>query len=327
MRIVLRVEDLDTPRVREGANEQAIEDLKWLGMAWDEGPHYQAHDLSPYEAALAKLDGKGLIYSCACTRSEIVAAQQSAPHADEHELRYPGTCRPGRAPSRQGGADDERIAGANEATGDDVTNASAAESATEGRAAMAPPCRDGAPDSRPTALRVCIPDEDMRFDDMIAGPQAINVQRHVGDFIVASKAGLPAYQLAVVIDDARQGVTDVVRGDDLITSAARQLWLYRLLELAPPPRYWHVPLVIGEDGHRLAKRHGDTRIAWCREQGVAPERIIGLIAKWSGCEDKCEAASGRMSIEEWVEAFDVRRLPREPVVFTAKEQEWLLQKD
>ncbi|MEX2215095.1 MAG: glutamyl-Q tRNA(Asp) synthetase [Phycisphaeraceae bacterium] len=309
MRIVLRVEDLDTPRVREGANEQAIEDLQWLGMTWDEGPYYQAHDLSAYEAAMAKLDAQGLIYPCACTRSEIAAAQ-SAPHGDEHELRYPGTCRPGAgAPSRQGGAEGERL---NEVRVGE----------TGGRAPIAPPFRDGAPDDdAPTALRVIIPDESLEFVDMIAGPQAINVQQHVGDFIVASKAGMPAYQLAVVVDDARQGVTDVVRGDDLISSAARQLWLYRLLGLTPLPRYWHVPLVIGEDSRRLAKRHGDTRIAWCREQGVLPERIIGLVANWSGASEEPRP----MSIAEWVDRFEVARLPREPVVFTAKDQQWLLQ--
>ena len=96
----------------------------------------------------------------------------------------------------------------------------------------------------------------------------MNVQADVGDFVVATKMGLPAYQLAVVVDDARQGVSHVVRGDDLLHSTARQLWLYRFLQLKPPARFTHLPLVVGEDGRRLAKRHGDTRIGFYRDIGV-----------------------------------------------------------
>ena len=101
-RIVLRIEDLDTPRVKVGAADEAIADLRWLGLDWDDGPVFQMHDLSPYEAALEALRRRGLVYPCVCTRRDIEAAQ-SAPHGDEHELRYPGTCRPKVAPALRDG--------------------------------------------------------------------------------------------------------------------------------------------------------------------------------------------------------------------------------
>ncbi len=279
-RIVLRIEDLDTPRVKPGAAQQAIDDLDWLGIDWDAGPTYQLEDLSPYRAALETLRRRGLTYPCICTRSEIAAAQ-SAPHGDEHELRYPGTCRPG----------DE------------------------------PPPIHGYDDSRPTATRLKVPDEPIAFDDALARRQPVNVQREGGDFIVATKADLPAYQLAVVIDDARQGVTDVVRGDDLLRSTARQVLLYRLLGLGPPPRYCHLPIVLGQDGRRLAKRHGDTRLDFYREAGVSPERVVGLLAYWCGIIDGREP----MSAETFGERFTLEALPRQPVTFTQEDDRWLRQ--
>src|SRR5690606_3004292 len=122
-----------------------------------------------------------------------------------------------------------------------------------------------------------------------------------------------------VVDDARQGVTDVVRGADLLPSAARQELLYRALDLTPP-RWWHLPLVIGQDGRRLAKRHGDTRIDAYREQGVRPQRIIGLLAFWSGVlNDRAE-----MPAHEFRMAFKAANLPSSPITFTQDDHQWLL---
>ncbi len=310
--IVLRIEDLDTPRVKPQAQQQAIDDLRWLGLDWDEGPYFQMKEVQPYRAALSRLAERGLIYPCHCTRKDIEAAQ-SAPHADDHELRYPGTCRPHAANAASPPhADalarrDVALQGSPQLDVADQSSPATGDSAPS-RLAAGP------------ALRLLVPDETITFTDEIAGPPRINVQEQVGDFIVATKAGLPAYQLAVVVDDARQGVTDIVRGDDLIRSAARQLLLYRVLDLTPTPRYWHVPLVVGEDGRRLAKRHGDTRLSWYREQGVPAERVIGLLAAWCGAA----ASPAPMSAEEFRQRFDIHRLPREQVVMRAGDHGWLL---
>lgn len=269
--VLLRIEDLDGPRVKPHAGEQAIDVLRWLGLDWDDGPIHQTHDLSPYHAALRKLHDAGLTYACTCTRKDIEQAP-SAPHGDEHELRYPGTCRQKNHP-----ADGE------------------------------------------VSIRLRVPDEPIAFTDTIHGRQQVNVQQQVGDFIVATKAGLPAYQLAVVVDDARQRVNEVVRGDDLVRSTARQVLLQRYLNLGDPPRYTHLPLVLGPDGRRLAKRHGDTRLAAYRDAGVRPEAIVGLLAYWSGVSDRRSAMSAR----EFAGAFNLERLPRQAVTFTEEDDAWL----
>lgn len=281
-RVVLRIEDLDGPRIKDDADTLAIEILGWLGMDWDEGPHYQASNLTPYHNALCKLLERGEIYPCTCTRKEIQQAQ-SAPHDDSHELKYPGTCRP-----------KQDVPGTVD-------------------------CDILLKDSH-QAWRILVPEGEVAFDDRLHGPQSIDVHQQVGDFIVASKAGLPAYQMAVVVDDAAQGVTQVVRGDDLIRSTGRQLLLYRRLGLIPEPTYTHLPLVLGPDGRRLAKRHGDTRIDTYRRRGVSAERIMGLLASWSGIVDD----PVEMSARTFAEAYDLDRLGQDPVTFTKEDEAWLL---
>ena len=293
-RVVLRIEDLDGPRVKAGATELAIEDLQWLGMDWDEGPLYQRNELTPYHEALSELHGHGLIYPCGCSRREIMQAA-SAPQDGVHELRYSGKCRP------------KEISCGN--TGEYSKSEYLDWPPTEVSSEIGE-----------IAWRLCVPDDNVNFDDGYAGEQTVNVQQQVGDYVVSTKEGLPAYQLAVVVDDARQGVTDVVRGDDLIDSAGRQLWLYKFLGLTPLPQYYHLPLVIGEDGRRLAKRHGDTRVASYREAGVNVQRIIGLLGYWSGITDnRCE-----MDAAEFVARFTLDNLPKEKVVFTQEDDQWLM---
>lgn len=276
--VTLRIEDLDTPRTKVGADQQAIDDLRWLGMDWDDGPVHQLTDLEPYHAALRKLADAGLIYPCSATRKQITAAL-SAPHeGDDHEVRYPGINRP-----------------------------------PEGSITPFAPADDGA-----FAWRLRVPDKPVVYNDCFAGAQSVNVQQSVGDFVVCAKSGLPAYQLAVVVDDARQGITHVVRGDDLIRSTPRQLLLYRLLGLPDPPRYTHVPLVLGADGHRLAKRHGDTRVSQYRERGVPADRLVGLLGHWSGLGDR-----RLMSAHEFADRFTLDALPPSPVTFTEDDDRWL----
>ena len=282
-RILFRIEDLDGPRLKTGADTAAIDDLRWLGLDWDVGPLYQRSDLTPYENALQLLREKHAAYPCACTRKEVESAQ-SAPNLGDHDMRYPGTCRPANLALRPAS-------------------------------------------SEPLAWRLQVPDEPIEFVDEVAGPQRFNVQQQVGDFVIATKAGLPAYQLAVVVDDARQGVTDIIRGDDLLPSTARQIWLYRALNLITPahplPRYWHLPLVLGPDGRRLAKRHGDTRVAAYRALHVAPEKIVGLLARWSGVTPS-NADRTPMTAAQFAARFDLAALPRGPVTFTQEDHQWLL---
>ena len=276
-RVVLRIDDLDGPRVKRGAADEAIDVLDWLGMDWDEGPHYQLADTSPYDAALAQLASAGAVYPCRCTRSEIEAASMSAPHGDEHELRYPGTCRPAE-----------------------------------------PRCTDIHSAGDGAAWRLRVPDREVGFVDTVAGEQSENIYRRVGDFLVRTKSGLPSYQLAVVVDDARQGIDRVVRGDDLLPSTARQLLLQKLLGLGPVPEYFHVPLVVGGDGRRLAKRHGDSRISHYRRAGVPPDRVIGLVAHWCGL-----GPLGPMTTGQFLSRFRLEDLPAGAVVFTGQHDAWL----
>ncbi len=273
-RVVLRIEDLDGPRLKNDADRLAIDLLGWLGMDWDDGPTWQKADLSPYHAALQRLAEAGQIYPCTCTRKEIERAQ-SAPHGNEHELRYPGTCR-------------EKLSAVNYQPSADH------------------------------AWRFVVPEESVSFADCFAGPQTINVQQQVGDFVVATKAGLPAYQLAVVVDDAASGVTDVVRGDDLLRSTARQMMLYRALGLGNAPRYHHLPLVLGPDGRRLAKRHGDSRIDTYRRAGVPAQRLIGLIAEWCGMGER-----RAMEAAEFAEQFNPAKLPHRPATLSEQDDAWL----
>ena len=174
--------------------------------------------------------------------------------------------------------------------------------------------------------RVVVPMGGVDFMDAFAGPQHQFPGKTIGDFVVwtrrdADKPGQPAYQLSVVVDDHRQGVTQVVRGDDLLDSGGRQLLLYRALGLGPEPVYTHLPLVRGSDGRRLAKRHGDTRLDTYRAKGVTPERVVGLVAYWSGVGDRPR----EMSAGEFRRVFDIGTMSHSPIVFTAEHEAWFSQ--
>jgi glutamyl-tRNA synthetase len=160
---------------------------------------------------------------------------------------------------------------------------------------------------------------EVRFRDGFRGEVAFRPAETTGDFVVAKRTGEAAYMLAVVVDDAFQGVDEVVRADDLLPSTALQVLLQEALGL-PKPRHVHVPLVRGADGRRLAKRHGDTRVARWRGAGVPPERVVGLLARWSGLGDGGEiSAAGLLA-----RGFAWERVPRTDPVFTAEDDRRLL---
>ncbi len=200
-----------------------------------------------------------------------VQAAASAPHAGESTSRYPGTCR-GKFTSL---AEAEMTSG------------------------------------KPAALRFVVPEGTVTVDDRVLGAHVFDVQNEAGDFPISRRAGFPAYQLAVVVDDARQRVTEVVRGSDLLESAARQQLLQSALGL-PTPRWYHVPLVVDEEGRRYAKRSDGIALSRLREAGVDARELVGWVARRSGIAD---AAGG--SAREVAPAFDMARLPRDPVVVTS----------
>ncbi len=210
-----------------------------------------------------------------------------------------------------------------ELTRSEIEAAAAAPHGPEGEspfpAAMRPTVLPRRFDNVDTNWRFVAPDRTIEFDDHFAGHIERSPARDCGDFVVWTRRGQPAYQLAVVVDDASQGITDVVRGDDLIDSAARQMLLIEALGLGPQPRYTHLPLVVGEDGRRLAKRHGDTRIAQYRDQGASAERLVGLMAFWCSLSARREP----MSADEFRDAFDLSTLPREKTTFTCEDDRWL----
>lgn len=261
-RLVLRIEDIDGPRVVDGAAEAIMDDLHWLGLDWDEGPdvgggfgpYWQSQRSAFYDAAIARLKQEGRVFACACTRAEL-ALSSSAPH-DDLGARYPGTCRQGPSHPRR---------------------------ACSLRFRM--DCAEG-------------------FVDRVYGAQPAAAG---DDFIVHRSDGLYAYQLAVVVDDIAMRVTEVVRGADLLSSTPRQLALYRALGAAPPA-FLHVPLVLGPDGKRLAKRHHATAVADHRRAGLTPERVVGLLAATLGLAEPHEA----LRPADLVERYDASRLPTQP---------------
>lgn len=251
--LVLRIEDLDTQRTSEAFARQLMDDLRWLGLDWDEGglePAYmQSRRTAFYEEAFRALEEKGLIYPCYCTRTQRMAA--SAPHRDDGSVVYSGKC----------------------------FHLTVAERESLERSGRRP------------AWRVRCPDLTVTVEDGNCGTYTENLARDCGDFIVRRSDGVFAYQLAVVVDDALMGVNHVVRGRDLLCSAPRQAWLHRVLG-HEPPRFFHTPLLLAPDGRRLAKRDRDLDMGALRER-FSPEEIVGLLAWHAGLLDRREKVTAK----------------------------------
>ena len=267
LRFLVRVEDLDTGRVRPHFEREQLEDLAALGLDWDGPVVRQSERLARYDEALAALDAQGLLYPCYCTRREIREAA-SAPHGAGAEATYPGTCRD-LAPGER-----ERLE------------------------------RGG----RRPALRLRAGAERVAFTDRLLGP----CEDVVDDLVLRRNDGEPAYNLAVVVDDAAQDVTQVVRGADLAETTPRQLLVGRLLGLSAP-EYAHVPLVLGPDGARLAKRHGAVTLRERAARGEPPARVRGLLAESLGLAGPGEEPAA----DELLARFDPDQLPREPTLLDA----------
>jgi glutamyl-tRNA synthetase len=277
---VLRIEDLDRPRVLPGAERALCSDLSWLGIDWDEGPdragpfapYKQSERAARYDAAIDRLLADGSAFLCACSRLDVARAA-SAPHdfgageVDDHGPRYAGTCR-GRPAA-------------------EVT----ARAASQGRN----------PAVRFDGRTAKIDFLDEIHGRVVAGPQGID------DFVLRRSDGAAAYQLAVVVDDAAMGVTRVVRGDDLIGSTPRQIAVYGALAL-PVPTFAHVPLVLSPTGERLAKRTRPASIASLRERGVTVEAVLSALATSAGL-----APGRRTSARDLLPGFSLAEIRRGPV--------------
>lgn len=235
---MLRNEDLDAKRFKMEFVEAMLEDLRWCGFEWQEGPdiggpfgpYHQSERMSFYRAALEKLQAGGFIYPCVCSRKDIAAAAR-APHAeDDDEPIYPGTCR-----------NNSKLKMKNEKSRFN--------------------------------WRFRVPDgETISFTDGHCGPQSFVAGKNFDDFVVWRQDDAPAYQLACVADDAAMQITEVVRGADLLKSTARQILLYRALGFSPPD-FFHCPLMTDAAGVRLAKRHDTLSLRTLRANGASPDEL------------------------------------------------------
>ena len=250
--LIFRDEDLDPQRCKQEFSQGAIEDLRWFGCDWQEGPdvggsvgpYRQSERLATFMTAWEQLKDSGYIYPCEKSRKDVARAAQ-APHADEEvsEPIYPESWRPPFG---------------------------------HGKDAQSP---------KDSNWRFRVPeDRSIEFDDIRLGPCAFDCLRDFGDFLVWRRDGVPAYELAVVVDDAAMQISEVVRGEDLLISTARQILLYEALGLQPP-QFYHTPLLCDTSGQRLAKRNRSLTLRELREAGHQAEDLRTSEDWWSGLED------------------------------------------
>ncbi|MEM1348529.1 MAG: tRNA glutamyl-Q(34) synthetase GluQRS [Myxococcota bacterium] len=259
---VLRMEDIDEGRVVEGSAAQILEDLRWLGLDWDEGPdvggphapYTQTQRKPIYEEAMRRLRAAGLVYPCYCSRRDI----REAAGVTSGFAVYPGTCR----------------------------------ELTDGERAAR-----GASRGLEPVWRFRVGERVVRVEDGLCGAQTQELAREVGDIKIKRRDGLFAYQLVVVVDDALMGITDVMRGADLLDSTPRQLALFEALGY-DAPAFWHVPLVRAPSGEKLSKRDGSRSMAALREDGWKPSRVVGHLAASVGLVDEGAQLSARELSEE-----------------------------
>lgn len=273
-RIILRIEDLDPQRCSLAKADALARDLEWLGLTWDEGAYASENSAAYFQSR----------------RSEIYARHFAK--LQTQGLVYPCFCSRGEL------------------------HAAEAPHTSDGRIIYAGTCRKLTESERAEkaklrhpAWRVKVNDEPINFIDGHYGAQCYRLSAECGDFILRRSDGVYAYQLAVVVDDALMGVTQVVRGSDLLSSTPMQLYLYKLLGFTPPS-FCHIPLLTDADGRRLAKRDGDLELAVLRQKYGAPEPIIGLLAYMAGQIAKPEP----ISVQELLPLFDAQKIPQKNIV-------------
>lgn len=281
---VLRIDDTDVARSEDRHEEAILEDLRWLGLLWDEGPdaggpcgpYRQSERLDGYRRTADHLLASGTAYRCFCSKERLEGLRREA-LADGRPSRYDGRCR----------------------------ELGAAE--VEGRLAA----------GEPAAIRFAVPAGDIVVDDVVRGPVVVGDDAF-GDFIIVRSDGVASYNFATVVDDRDMGITHVIRGDDHLTNTARQALLFAALG-APPPVYAHHSMVLGADGGKLSKRFGATAVGDYRELGYLPEALVNYLAllSWSHGEDEV------LAMDRLVAEFELERLSPSPVVFDQAKLDWL----
>ena len=262
--ILLRMEDLDTQRTSEEFAEILRDDLRWLGLCWDEETPAQSRRSPVYDRYFEKLMDEGLLYPCFCTRSQLHSV--NAPHLSDGTYVYPGTC----------------------------------------RHLVEKP-------NKPHSWRVTVPDREWAFRDLLQGDFRQNLATDCGDFVVRRADGVYVYQLAVTVDDGESGVTEVVRGVDLLSSAPRQMYLQELFGFAHPD-YGHVPLLLAPDGRRLSKRDKDLDLGQLRKY-LTPEQLIGSLAHTAGLLEHYTP----ISAAELAAIFSWEKLKKDDIYLNAEE--------
>lgn len=272
---VLRIEDLDPQRSKKDYALQLMDDLQWLDLPWDGEPVWQSQRGEIYEEYLQRLTDMGLTYPCYCTRADIMATQ--APHETDGRVVYKGTCRP-NPPSPITPHSSQLTVNLSPLT---------------------------------ATTRLIVPDCTIAFTDGHYGKHDINLAEHCGDYIIRRKDGAWAYQLAVVVDDALMGVTEIVRGRDLLLSSPQQIHLRELLFPSPlTVDFFHHPLLCNAEGQRLCKRDKSMDLEYLRGTGITPQEIIGKLAYLAGLTD----TTTPITPSELLPLFSWDKVPTEDII-------------
>lgn len=290
--MILRIEDTDTAREQEGSEEGILEDLRWLGLGWEEGPevggphgpYRQSERAARYAEAAQRLLAKGRAYRCFCSDEEL-ARTREAQRAAGMPPRYAGTCR------------------------------TLPEGESSRRADAGEPF---AVRFRVLPVKPALADLRVVFDDRVRGRIEV-ATAELSDPVLVRRDGRPTYNFAVVVDDAEMEVDLVLRGDDHLSNTPRQVLLFGALGHALP-QFAHLPMVLGSDGERLSKRHGATSVSEYRRQGYPPEGLLNALALlgWSPGDERTI-----LSVPELVETFDLSRIGRSPAVFDPAKTAWI----
>jgi glutamyl-tRNA synthetase/nondiscriminating glutamyl-tRNA synthetase len=283
---ILRIEDTDLERSEARYEKQLLEDIKWLGLDWDEGPdvggpyppYRQSDKLAVYQEHAERLVTEGKAYHCFCTQAELEQQRERAIKAHLPPI-YPGTCR-------------------------DIP----LDQARKRRAA-----------GEPCAIRLKIPERPIRFHDIVRGTVEFS-NEVVSDPIILRSSGVPVYNYVVVVDDAEMMVTHVIRGDDHLSNTPKQVALYEAMNW-PVPQFAHLSTILGPDKERLSKRHGATSIANFRDMGVLPEALMNYMALlgWAPTGGTREL----FTPAELVKEFDLTRVTPSPAVFDFEKLYWI----